>query len=450
MIKSKNSRKVLYKQNKKIYGELHPYTIWLRVAMSPMVAPIYLLFLPIKLIKYLMFIASRLCVKHIINYRFNLFLQKNKGHKVSEFIKPIALYLPQYHEIPENNEWWGQGFTEWTNVKKAQPLYEGHYQPHIPHKDIGYYDLSDVNVMRKQVQMAKKYKIYGFCFYYYHFANGKRLLEKPLNNWLKATDIDFPFCFAWANENWTRSWDGGNKEVIMPQQYDEQNMINMLKDMLPAFQDSRYIKVDNKPLLLIYRAEIIPHIQVLIKKWRKLIKENGFDDLYLVSMQNFEQKNPYNMGFNAAVEFAPQALKKPFNFNVSKELSSVSQYGATVFLMNEIINKMIYRLNVSYPRIKCVCPSWDNTARCGEKAPRFIYDATPASFNKFMKLSIKETLSYRNNSVFSQAQEFLFINAWNEWGEGAHLEPDEKYGYEWLEIIKNIQEQLVENLTKLN
>lgn len=450
MSKTKISHKLLYKQTKKIYGELHPYTVWLRIVMYPVVAPVYILFLPIKIVKYLALRLCRLCVKHIINYRFNTFAKKNKGHKVSEFIKPIALYLPQYHEIPENNEWWGQGFTEWTNVRKAQPLYDGHYQPHVPHKDIGYYDLSDIDIMRRQVQMAKKYGIYGFCFYYYHFSDGKRLLEKPLNNWLKEKDIDFPFCFAWANENWTRSWDGGNKEVIMHQDYDEQNMLNLLKDMLTAFQDNRYIKVDNKPLLLVYRAEIIPQIKELTKKWRKLIKENGFDDLYLISMQNFEQKNPYDMGFNAAVEFAPQALMKPFKFNINDGLASVSQYNATIFSMNEVLNKMIYRFSVSYPRIKCICPSWDNTARRGQKAPRFIYDATPLTFKKFMGLSIKEALSYRNNSAFSQVQEFLFINAWNEWGEGAHLEPDEKYGYEWLEIIKNIQEQPVENIGKLN
>ena len=447
------SRKERYKQNKKIYGELHPYVIWLRILIFPLFSPIYILFLPVKiikcLIKYSITLLKRKGAKCIINRRFNHFLKSNKGKKVSDFIKPIALYLPQYHEIPENNKWWGQGFTEWTNVKKAQPLYDGHYQPHIPHKEIGYYDLSDVNVMRKQVRIAKEYGIYGFCFYYYHFADGKRLLEKPLNNWLKETDIDFPFCFAWANENWTRTWDGGNKEVIMPQDYDEQNMLNMLRDMLPAFHDKRYIKIDNKPLLLVYRAEIIPQIKGLTRKWRNLIKENGFEDLYLVSMQNFEQKNPYKMGFNAAVEFAPQALKKPVNFNVSKELASTSQYNAVVLSMSEILKKMIYRFPVSYPRIKSICPSWDNTARRGEKAPRFIYNATPSSFNKFMRLSIKEALSYRTISKFSSVQEFLFINAWNEWGEGAHLEPDEKYGYEWLEIIKNICNQPVENITDL-
>jgi len=444
---SKALYKKLYKQNKKIYGELHPYVIWLRVNMSPFATIFYILFSPIKVIKRLLYYLRRACLEFVANRRFNAFLKNNKGRKVSDFIKPIALYLPQYHEIPENNEWWGQGFTEWTNVRKAQPLFEGHYQPHVPHRDIGYYDLSDVNVMRQQVQLAQKYGVYGFCFYYYHFAEGKRLLETPINNWLNAKDIDFPFCFAWANENWTRSWDGGNKQVIMPQDYDEQNMLNMLQDMLPAFQDKRYIKIDNKPLLLVYRAEIIPQIKELSKQWRNIIKENGFDDIYLVSMQNFAQKNPYEMGFDAAVEFAPQALKKLCNFNISAQLSSVTQYNATVFHMDEILNKMIYRAPVSYPRIKCVCPSWDNSPRRGSKSPKLVYGATPAAFNHFVQSAIKETLSYRTTSAFSSAQEFLFINAWNEWGEGAHLEPDEKYGYAWLEIINNIQNQPIEKLT---
>lgn len=443
---SKVTSKELYKQNKKIYGELHPYVIWLRIRMSFFAAIFYILFSPLKVIKRMIYYLRRTCTKYIINWRFNAFIKANKGRKVSDFIKPIALYLPQYHEIPENNEWWGQGFTEWTNVRKAQPLFAGHYQPHIPHKDIGYYDLSDINVMRRQVQMAQKYGIYGFCFYYYHFADGKRLLEKPINNWLNAKDIDFPFCFAWANENWTRSWDGSNKQVIMPQDYDEKNMLNMLKDMLPAFRDKRYIKIDNKPLLLVYRAEIIPQIKKLSAQWRNIIKESGFEDIYLVSMQNFEQKNPHNMGFDAAVEFAPQAIKKLCNFNINGPLSSVSQYNATVFHMDEILHKMIYCTSVSYPRIKCVCPSWDNTPRRGKKFPKLVFEATPEKFNNFMQLAIKETLSYRAIPKFAPVQEFVFINAWNEWGEGAHLEPDEKYGYEWLEIINNIQNQPVEKL----
>ena len=171
------------------------------------------------------------------------FAEESHGLKIGDIVKPIALYLPQFHTFPENDEWWGRGFTEWTNVKKAKPLFDGHYQPHIPHPDIGYYDLSDVNVMRRQADIAKKYGIYGFCFYYYHFANGKRLLEKPLDNWLSAKDIDLPFCYCWANENWTRAWDGGDKEVIMPQDYGRDNLLSMFANMLTAFKDSRYIKV---------------------------------------------------------------------------------------------------------------------------------------------------------------------------------------------------------------
>ena len=252
--------KTLYRQSKLLYGELHPQTLWYKMCKVPMLAPLVLLDIPIKFVKYCCYQLKSITTKAGIERKFSLFCEKYESTKISELIKPIALYLPQYHTIPENDKWWGTGFTEWTNVKKATPLYEGHYQPHIPHKDIGYYDLSDIEVMRKQVQIAKKYGIHGFCFYYYHFANGKRLLEKPINNWLDAKDIDFPFCFAWANENWTRNWDGGNKEIIMPQDYAQANILQMLKDMIPAFKDQGYIKIDKKPILLVYRAEIIPDI----------------------------------------------------------------------------------------------------------------------------------------------------------------------------------------------
>jgi lipopolysaccharide biosynthesis protein len=346
-------------------------------------------------------------------------------------IRPIALYLPQFHQIPENDEWWGKGFTEWTNVKKAKPLFRGHYQPHVPHKDIGYYDLSNVEVMRKQAEIAKKYGIYGFCFYYYYFKDGKRLLEKPLDNWLAHTEIDFPFCFCWANENWTRAWDGGDKEVLMPQDYDLANMERMVHEMIPAFKDNRYIKVDGKPILLVYRPEIIPEIKVAVESWRRIVRENGIPDVYVVMVQNFSSESPLVFGMDAACEFActkADVVQYCDEDDIDVDTMNISE----TFVRSCAVRKH-YRLipqSKEYVRYKCVCPSWDNTARWGARAS-LIVDANPEEFGKFLDEAFSLTMSDDR----LREKGFVFINAWNEWGEGAHLEPDEKYGYANLEQV---------------
>ena len=428
--KSREKYKAQYKIFANLYGVGHIKTLWYLFLWQPYVFPFKAISRLIKQAIYLtrFFIVccwhKILLVKAVKSYESTTIVQ--------DIIKPIALYLPQFHTIVENDAWWGKGFTEWTNVKKAQPLFDGHYQPHEPHGDIGYYDLSDVDVMRRQAQMAKKYGVYGFCFYYYYFKDGKRLLEKPINNWLQAKEIDFPFCFSWANENWTRAWDGGEKEIIMPQDYDESNMLNMLNEMLPAFHDDRYIKVDNKPLLLIYRAEIIPQMREVAEKWRRQAAVSGFDGLYLVSMQNFAQKSPYEMGLDAAAEFAPQPGTALFCPEVSKILSRADMpLSLEVTSYRGVINHFKNTVLTGYPRFSCVCPSWDNTPRRGEKG-RVVLGSSPENFKKFLHGAICRTLL----SSTSQQAKFLFINAWNEWGEGAHLEPDKKYGYQYLEKLQ--------------
>lgn len=436
------NKKEVYKIHKKINGPLAPVTILFGIRKSPLLIFAYPFMILVHLIKEFFNYTLGMISNLFESIQIWSLAQKKQNKKISDIIKPIAIYLPQYHEIPENNKWWGEGFTEWTNVKKAQPLFEGHYQPHIPHSDVGYYDLSDVSVMKKQAEMAKEHGIYGFCFYYYHFENGKRLLEKPIDNYLKAKDIDFPFCFAWANENWTRVWDGGEKDIIMPQDYDEKNLLLMIEQMMPAFKDSRYIKVDNKPVLLVYRTELIPEIRKIVAKWRALAKQNGFDDLYLICIQNFKQEDPFSMGFDAAVEFAPQARKQAYCLplvNVSK-LSHISD--PVILRYKNIIKTHLSFKGSVYPRYKCVCPAWDNTARKGKNSPRMIIGNTPKLFKSFYKNAVRRTLV--NNKISQNG--FIFINAWNEWGEGTHLEPDEKYGYTYLEIIKNIQNTEIEKL----
>lgn len=431
--------KKLYKQSLRMYGATYPRTLFYRCAWQPLHTPIHLVgyFLKLARLMWKRFrrLFGRICRAYVVRYKYTFFSAQHPRKKVSDFIKPIALYLPQFHRIPENDAWWGEGFTEWTNVRKAKPLFPGHYQPHVPHPDVGYYDLSDVEVMRKQVVMAKEYGIYGFCFYYYHFANGKRLLEKPLDNWLAAKDIDFPFCFSWANENWTRAWDGGEKEILMPQNYDESNMMSMLEEMFPAFEDERYIRVDGKPVLLVYRAEIIPEVKRITELWRRRAKENGLQGLYLVSMQNFREQNPKQMGFDAAVEFAPQNGERLWPIKHESIFPSVAESSGTLFWnMEDVVDTMTCRARTRYPRIKCVCPSWDNTARRQERGARVCLNATPALFEKFYRAAVKESVA-----VGLPGDGMLFINAWNEWAEGAHLEPDEKDGYAWLRVVQNAQ-----------
>ena len=372
--------------------------------------------------------------------------EDNISKNVSDFIKPLAIYLPQYHTIKENDIWWGKGFTEWTNVRKSKPLFKGHYQPHVPHPDIGYYDLSDANVMRKQANMARKYGIYGFCFYYYHFANGKRLLEKPLDNWLANKDIDFPFCYSWANENWTRAWDGGDKEIIMPQDYNIDNMKLMMTSMLQDMKDSRYIKVGvkkNTPVLMIYRAEIVPQIKEITIIWRNMAKAEGFDDLFLVSMQNFKAVSPGEMGIDAATEFASLKSKiSPFSFD-SRSINDFVYNGKFLHVIKyKNVIRYIRDNHISeYIRYKCCVPSWDNSPRKGENGWMLI-DSSPKLFKEMFSECVRQTLSNRN----LLKNGFVFINAWNEWGESAHLEPDIKNGYANLAAIHDVMLSKISSL----
>jgi lipopolysaccharide biosynthesis protein len=357
-------------------------------------------------------------------------------------LKPIALYLPQYHKIDENNKWWGKGFTEWTNVKKAKSLFKGHYQPHIPVKN-NYYDLSNNETLIKQAELAKKYGIYGFCFYHYWF-NGKLLLEKPIENLLKNKEPNFPFCLSWANENWTRTWDGQDKQILIEQIYSFEDDLNHIKYLIPFFKDDRYIKIDGKPIFLMYRSELHPHIKEATEIWRQVVKDAGFPDLYLIRMENFTRGiNPSEHGFDAGMEFAPDVSnrgKKVQKNNLLKyvytKLLHILGLKKSAFFENQIFSypslqkNMIYKAKESYTYFRCICPSWDNSARRQTNATIYI-NSTPKLFGNWAKLMMEYTHKY-----LPENEKFLFINAWNEWGEGCHLEPDEKYGTQYLEEFK--------------
>lgn len=361
---------------------------------------------------------------------------------MKENIKPIALYLPQYHEIEENNQWWGKGFTEWTNVKKARPLFKAHYQPHIPQNG-NYYDLSEPQVMSEQAALAKAFGIYGFCFYHYWF-NGKLLLEKPLHQLLSSGQPDFPFCLSWANENWTRTWDGEEKQVLMKQNYSLDDDRQHIRYLMPFFKDPRYIKMEGKPVFLMYRSELHPDIQEATKIWREEAKKAGFPDLYLIRMENFKRDlDPAIHGFDAGMEFAPDSKLRGKKVTKSKPVLHVinkllhqsgikrsNYYAHGVFSFPDMVRNMIARPAPAYPYFRCICPSWDNSAR-RKKGAAVYMDATPSLFKEWAG----KMMSYTRKHL-PENKQLLFINAWNEWGEGCHLEPDEKWGTAYLEALQ--------------
>ncbi|MBT0810564.1 glycoside hydrolase family 99-like domain-containing protein [Litoribacter ruber] len=359
----------------------------------------------------------------------------------SNSVKPIAIYLPQFHRIHENDKWWGEGFTEWTNVRKAKPVFDDHYQPHVPlNKD--YYDLSDIEVMRNQAALAESYGIHGFCFYHYWF-NGKLLLEKPIHNWLNS-DIDFPFCLSWANENWTRRWDGNDKKVLMQQDYSDEDDLAHIKYLLEIFKDPRYIKIDGKPVLLMYRTELHPNIKIASEVWRDVAKKAGFPDLYLIRMENFQRyEDPCISGFDAGMEFAPdgtllgQKIHKKnmvkYLFKKCLHLTGIEKnevYENGIYDYSTMMNNMVNRSIPDYTYFRCACPSWDNSPRRSCNARMFV-DSTPEVFGEWIKHLNNYTIKN-----FAPDQQYFFINAWNEWGEGCHLEPDEKHGFRYLEAVK--------------
>ena len=343
--------------------------------------------------------------------------------------KILAFYLPQFHPIAENNEWWGEGFTEWTNVSNGRPNFVGHYQPHIP-RDLGFYDLRRTDVFREQAELAKKFGIHGFCFYWYWF-NGRQLLEKPLYNFLNDKSIDLPFCLCWANENWTRTWDGRDKEILLKQEYlDEQLENDFLNKILPFFSDDRYIKVDGKPVLLIYRVDLIPRIKMIVQKWReRVLKETG-KGIYLACVYSFNISDHNQYGVDAGVEFPPHAhFKSEDRLNRFMEITN-SDFKGSIF---DYRGAVIRSLNTSsYGEDETVfrtaIPGWDNTAR-RQNTSYIMHNSSPALFQHWLKELIVRVNGTRDS-------EFIFINAWNEWGEGCHLEPDQRYKSEYLQAVR--------------
>jgi len=349
-----------------------------------------------------------------------------KKHNISftdNDVKPIAFYLPQFYTFPENDEWWGKGFTEWTNVTKAVPHFVGHYQPQLPY-DNTFYDLSNVNVIRGQAELARNYGIYGFCFHYYWFC-GKRLLEKPLDNFLNS-DIDFPFCVNWANENWSRRWDGSDQEILIAQNHSNEDDLACIAEICKYVRDKRYIRVNGKPLIIIYNAAILPDVNNTIKLWRDYCRKNDIGEICLVGAQTYPTKNPLVYDFDDAVEFPPHFFWE-YLTNISRNIISVNiEFALNVYDIEEYIIQKRFYDNQPERIYKCVFTNWDNTARRSNNA--FVYQITPSLYKEWLLDIMKYTKENRK-----PGDRLVFINAWNEWAESAHLEPDRRYGYAYLQ-----------------
>ena len=346
-------------------------------------------------------------------------------------IRTIAFYLPQFHPIPENDKWWGKGFTEWTNVTKATPQFVGHYQPHLP-GELGFYDLRLVDVQKRQIELAKKYGIYGFCFHYYWFS-GKRLLERPINQFLADKELDFPFCFCWANENWTRRWDGLENEILIAQSHKKKDVIAFIKDLEFALKDSRYIKVDGKPLLIVYLASNLPNPVETVKCWRNYCVEAGIGDLYLVAAQTFGIIDPRPYGFDAAIEFPPHnEIDEAIN---DEKVFLNAGFKGKIYDYKNLVQRKSYTVKPEFEHYPTVFPSWDNEARKPGKGQMFC-GSSPDLYQKWFKSACNYADANNNPD-----KKLVFINAWNEWAEGAHLEPDRKYGYAYLQATADVLRQ---------
>lgn len=360
--------------------------------------------------------------------------------------KVIAFYLPQFHPIAENNEWWGKGFTEWTNVSVSRPRFDGHRQPHIP-ADLGFYDLRLSETRSAQAELAKQYGIGGFCYYHYWF-NGQMLLDRPLKEVIAEQKPDFPFCMCWANENWTRAWDGLDRQVLIKQDYTDDDSLSHFETLVPYFKDARYIKIDGKPLFLIYRMDHIPDPKSYFEKWRALAIQAGFPDLYLCAVKNgfVEMAEPDILacGFDAVLDFQPNRRDFPAADSTNQILISLARkiLPDSVYQWLKLRASAVNRINYSkmvdkvisqvwprnYVKMPCVFPSWDNSPR--RKTPTVIQNDAPEKYTEWLKYAIDCVTTY------PAGQRLVFINAWNEWAEGCHLEPDREMGHRFLVATK--------------
>ncbi|MGB4813049.1 MAG: glycoside hydrolase family 99-like domain-containing protein [Methylophilaceae bacterium] len=346
-------------------------------------------------------------------------LQKNKP-------KLIAFYLPQFHPTPENDKWWGKGFTEWTNVTKAKPLFEGHYQPHLP-TDLGFYDLRLKETRHDQIKLAKQYGIDGFCYHYYWFS-GERILNKPIDDMYADIESDMPYCFCWANENWTRRWDAAEHEILIAQKYQPDDDLNFIKEMVKYFQDPRYIKVDGAPYLIVYRPQHLPDSKKTIQIWREYCASIGIEKIHLCAALTHGNDDYALYGFDSGVQFPPH---DPRLGVTNEKIDFFEPHSGYVMDYRDLVSSYLNRDYPSKNVFLTVSPSWDNTARTGNRS-FVLTNSSPNNYQYWLSGAINKC-----QKDFPNQGRIVFINAWNEWAEACHLEPDRKYGHQFLEATLN-------------
>lgn len=346
----------------------------------------------------------------------------------------LAYYLPQFHPTPENDTWWGRGVTEWNNVSRAVPQFVGHYQPRLP-GELGYYDLRLVDNIARQVELAKSHGIYGFVYYFYWF-DGKRLLDMPLDAFLNTPKIDFPFCLCWANESWTRRFDGNSGEILMNQSATVESYQAFIESVIPYMQDERYIRVHGRALLIVYRPSLIPDCKTVLGTWRVRLQEAGLGDPYIMGVKENEfETDLLELGFDAQSEFHPGTVFK-YCRNMTREIEFMREdFNGSVFDYADLVMHKKYFLFQAKKLHRAVMPMWDNTPR-RNNTPMVFHGATPELYKQWLMDVLVNT--QKNKDLDAP---FVFINAWNEWGESAYLEPDRRYGYAYLRATQEAIEE---------
>lgn len=348
--------------------------------------------------------------------------------------RAIAFYLPQFHPIPENDEWWGKGFTEWTNTAKARPLFRGHYQPHVP-ADLGFYDLRVPETRAAQAQLARKYGVEAFCYYHYWFA-GKRIIERPFSDVLASGEPDFPFCLCWANQTWTGVWHGAPDRILIEQTYPGlEDHRRHFEALLPAFSDRRYLTVDGKPLFLVYNPRKLPDSARVTDFWRESAVKAGLPGLFLVAQHDRSDWDPRPHGFDAAVYVRMPPLRRdwvPWAEPIDKLRGKIQVWRGrpTIHQYDEVADSFLGDAVPGIESFPCVIPNWDNTPRSGANG-LVLHRSTPEGFRRHLRRALDRLRD------MPREHRIVFVKSWNEWAEGNHLEPDLRFGLAYLEALRD-------------